>query len=243
MARLDCNDTTNQNLLSPQSRGECRRYILITLIIILLINALSLKANDKASSATHDNPTRLKSFKMALKNNILSDLLLIPNIGAEFYFGKNISVGADYIYAWWSNKSAHRYWRINGFDVNARFWFGTSERQKPLTGHHIGIHAGMVTFDFELGGKGYMGGKPGHSSFCRPWWVVGAEYGYSLPMSRHLNIDFNIGVGCAGGKLSKYEPTAKGYTVKSNRQCIRLIPTKTEIALVWLLDYNFKKKN
>ena len=55
-----------------------------------------------------------KPFYMDVRTNMLFDILAVPNIGAEFYVGKNISVFANWMYSWWDCDSHHRYWRIYG---------------------------------------------------------------------------------------------------------------------------------
>ncbi|MDE5813998.1 MAG: DUF3575 domain-containing protein, partial [Muribaculaceae bacterium] len=101
-----------------------------------------------------------RPFYMAMKTNMLYDALLLPNIGAEFYVGKNISLTADWMYGWWDHDRTHYYWRAYGGNVGARWWFGKAAHEKPLTGHHLGLFAGAVTYDFELGKGGIMGGVP-----------------------------------------------------------------------------------
>ncbi|MDE7443436.1 MAG: DUF3575 domain-containing protein, partial [Muribaculaceae bacterium] len=55
-----------------------------------------------------------KPFYMDLRTNMLYDIAAVPNIGAEFYVGKNISVYGNWMYGWWDNDARHRYWRIYG---------------------------------------------------------------------------------------------------------------------------------
>ncbi|MDE6298257.1 MAG: DUF3575 domain-containing protein [Muribaculaceae bacterium] len=185
-----------------------------------------------------------RPFYMDLKTNLLYDALLLPNIGAEFYLGKNLSLGANWMYGWWDKNSIHRYWRAYGGDLNLRWWFGSRAHEKPLTGHHLGIFGGVVTYDFEFGGKGYMGGKPGENLWHRCNLITGLEYGYSLPVARRLNIDFTLGVGYIGGKMVKYIPKNGGYLWQSTHNFRWIGPTKAEISLVWLIgcdNYNRKK--
>ncbi|MDE6578258.1 MAG: DUF3575 domain-containing protein, partial [Muribaculaceae bacterium] len=136
-----------------------------------------------------------KPFYMDIKTNLLYDALLLPNIGVDFYVGKNLSVGANWVYGWWDKDSTHRYWRAYGGDLNFRWWFGRRAYEKPLTGHHLGVFAGVVTYDFEFGGKGYMGGLPDENLWHRCNFISGVEYGYSLPVTRRLNIDFSLAIG------------------------------------------------
>lgn len=188
---------------------------------------------------------RCRPFYMALKTNMLFDALALPNISAEFYLGKNLSISGNWMYGWWDNDRRHDYWRAYGGDITLRYWFGKASRLKPLTGHHIGIYGGVVTYDFELGGKGYMGGRPGHSLWDRCMHVAGVEYGYSLPVARRLNIDFTIGIGYMGGLEEKYEPAGDKYEWISTNRRTWIGPTKAEISLVWLIgcsNYNIGKR-
>ncbi|MDE6006971.1 MAG: DUF3575 domain-containing protein [Muribaculaceae bacterium] len=178
-----------------------------------------------------------KPFYMALKTNMLFDAALIPSIGAEFYLGKNISVVANWAYGWWDKNSSHLWWRYYGGDIAARWWFGKAAHEKPLTGHHIGIYGGVFTYDFELGGDGYMGGRPGHWLWDRFLTNAGIEYGYSLPVAKRLNIDFTIGLGYIGGKYIKYYPQGSHYIEESIHKVRWFGPTKAEISLVWLIGH------
>ncbi len=176
-----------------------------------------------------------RPFYMGLKTNLLSDALLLPNIGAEFYLGKNWSVVANWTYGWWDKNKTHWYWRAYGGDLAVRKWFGKAANAKPLTGHHLGIYAGVSTFDFEVGGVGYMGGKPGHNLWDRCMFTAGVEYGYSLPIAHRLNLDFTLGVGYYGGKIVKYQPKGDKYVWESTKKFNSVLPTKLEVSLVWLI--------
>ncbi|MDE6264717.1 MAG: DUF3575 domain-containing protein [Paramuribaculum sp.] len=179
-----------------------------------------------------------KPFYMSLSTNMLYDALALPNIGAEFYLGKNWSIAGNWIYGWWDNDNSHRYWRAYGGDIAVRKWFGRAAEEKPLTGHHLGIYAGAITYDFEMGGTGYMGGLPGRTLWDRCNFMGGIEYGYSLPVSKHINIDFTIGLGYLGGKYIKYVPDHDFYVWKATKNLRWFGPTKVEVSLVWLLGHD-----
>lgn len=150
--------------------------------------------------------TERKPLYMSLSTNMLYDALLVPNIGAEFYLGRNWSIAADWMYGWWDTDKRHRYWRLYGGEIAVRRWFGTAAARKPLTGHHAGLYAQAITYDFEFGGKGQMAGEPGGSLWDKCNFGVGLEYGYSMPLNTRLNIDFTIGVGYYGGTYYEYRP-------------------------------------
>lgn len=177
----------------------------------------------------------LKPFYMDLRTNMLFDALAVPNIGVEFYAGKNYSVVANWMYGWWDTDRTHKYWRIYGGDLAVRKWFGRKAAEKPLQGHHIGVYAGVVTYDFEWGGTGYMGGLPGRPLWARCSYYGGIEYGYSKPIARRLNIDFTIGLGYLGGEYQVYDPEGSCYVWRETRMRHYFGPTKAEISLVWLL--------
>ena len=59
-----------------------------------------------------------RCFYMDIRTDMLYDAALVPNLGVDFYLGRNISVGGNWQYAWWSKDSRHRYWRLYGGDIN-----------------------------------------------------------------------------------------------------------------------------
>lgn len=178
-----------------------------------------------------------KLHYVALRMNMLYDALLMPNIGCEMYLGKSWSVAANWLYGWWKTDRRHWYWRAYGGDIAVRKWLGKAAEEKPLTGHHIGIYAQIFTYDFEMGSRGYMGGKPGGTIWNKMNLAMGAEYGYSLPIARKLNIDFSLGMGYWGGIYHEYKPRNHYYVWQATKERRWIGPTKLEVSLVWLLGH------
>ena len=175
-------------------------------------------------------------FYAALKTNMLYDALLIPNMSADIYMGKNLSLSFGWMYAWWNKDSAYRYWRTYGGDLEVRYWFGRKAKNKPLTGHHIGLYGQLVTYDLELGGRGYLGDRWSYGG--------GLSYGYSMPVSKRLNIDFSLGIGYIGGEYKEYLPENDCYVWQITKQRNWIGLTKAEVSLVWLLgcrNFNIMK--
>ena len=170
-----------------------------------------------------------RPFYMSLHTNMLYDLALVPNGGVEFYLGRGWSVAGNWMYAWWKSDRKHNYWRIYGGDLAVRKYFGRLAKEKPLTGHHAGVYGGIVTYDFELGGRGYLGDR---------WsWHAGVEYGYALPIARRLNLDFSLGLGYLGGEYKEYLPIDDCYVWQATKRRRWFGPTKAGIALVWLIGH------
>lgn len=180
---------------------------------------------------------KCKPFYMSIKTNMLYDLAMVPNIGAEFYLGKNFSIAANWHYSWWKKDKTAWYWRTYGGDASVRYWLGKESRIKPLTGHHLGVYGQMITYDFEVGNKGVLADK---------WsWAVGVEYGYSLPITQRLNIDFTLGFGYHWGLFDEYLPIDGHYVWQATKRRRYVGPTKLEISLEWLIgcgNYNKDKK-
>ena len=176
----------------------------------------------------------LKPFYMAAKTNMLYDLAIVPNVGLEFYLGKNFSVAGNWMYSWWNSDKKAWYWRTYGGDLAVRYWFGKAAKEKPLTGHHVGLYGQIVTYDFEVGGRGYLGDRWSYGG--------GVEYGYSLPIAKRLNIDFNLGVGYLGGEYKEYLPIDGHYVWQVTKHRHWFGPTKAEISLSWLLGRGNENK-
>lgn len=224
---------------SPQKRPHMKSFA--TPAPVLDVNLQT--APPGTSIRNQSRPKAVRPFYMALKTNTLYDALAVPNIGAEFYLGRNISVVGNWMYGWWHSDRLARYWRIYGGDIALRWWFGTAARKKPLTGHHLGVYGSLLTYDFEWGGTGYMGGIPHGTLWDKCNHFGGIEYGYSLPVARRLNIDFNIGIGYQGGVYQIYDPVDGCYVYRETRRRNYWGPTKAEISLVWLIGRgNYNKK-
>lgn len=221
------------------------------LFLIILLTALakpsfafysiSASNDDKTEMRASYTPSTQKSSRdihYAIKSNTLYDLLLIPNVGMEVGFQEHWSINVNWMYAWWSKRKKDFYWRTYGGDIELRYWFNhlLKKSSKSLqkratnfcTGHHIGLYAQALTYDFELGGRGYQSDK---------WnYAIGFSYGYSHPISKKLNLDFSIGIGYLGGKYKEYLPIDQCYVWQNTKQRHWVGPTKVEISLVWLLN-------
>lgn len=161
-----------------------------------------------------------KPFYMNLKTNLLYDAATVPNLGVEFYLGKNWSLSVMAGFAWWNFKKSHMWIRDHGVEIEARKWFGALAEQKPLQGHHIGPYVMAQTYDFQLAGKlpkldidDPLKGFGYQSKFSAG---AGVSYGYSLPIGKRLNLDFEVGLGFLIGKGYEYKTNTHGYTLDQN---------------------------
>lgn len=208
------------------------RYLLSLLLFLIIPHVFSVDAQEPTKH--QEERTQYYSIRM----NMLYGLAAIPSFGAEYYFGKNWSIAGQWHYAKWNSTRKNTFWQTYGGDLEIRYWVGSRAHEKPLTGHHLGLYGQMITYDFEWrGNKGYQA----------PDWNYGGglAYGYSAPISTHLNIDFTLGVGYLGGDYMEYLPIDGHYVWQVSKKRKWFGPTKAEISLVWLLgkgNINQKKQ-
>lgn len=170
-----------------------------------------------------------KPLYMLIKTSLLHDALLIPHVGAEIAIGCKWSVGAQWWHSWWWSDRTHWYHRTYGGDLELRYWPDVARGKKPFTGHHFGLYGGILTYDFEWGARGYLADR---------WsFFGGLSYGYSLPISRRMNLDFTIGLGYLGGIYKEYLPKDDCYVWQATKNRQWIGPTKAEVSLVWLIGH------
>jgi hypothetical protein len=192
-------------------------------------------------SAAHSSLFTLHSSfscpRLALRTNLLYDLALVPNIGVEWLANDRWSVALNVMYIWARNDMRHRYWRVFSTDVEARYWL----RPQPCdvrTGHHFGLYAAFYRYDFEFGGRGWMGDAN---------YGGGLSYGYAVRLfpkwRERFTLDMSIGLGYLGGTHKEYIPDAGCYVWQRTMRHHLFIPTKAEATLVWYPRWSlFNKK-
>lgn len=166
-----------------------------------------------------------------LSTNMLYDAALVPNVGMEYAFGRHWSAKVNAMYAWWSNDSRHRYWRVAGATVEMRRWFGTNVDAFELRGHHMGAYMGAYRYDFELGDTGNM------ADFN---YGIGVSYGYSMPIGRKLSLDLGVSVGYIGGNYTKYDYEYECYMWIADMRRNYFGVTRAEASLVWHIELGRK---
>ena len=198
----------------------------------------STTADGVADSSLFTLHSSLKNScpRLALRTNLLYDLVLVPNVGAEWFASDHWSVAANVMFMWLKNDTRHRYWRILSTDVEGRYWL-KPQTCDVRTGHHFGLYAGFYRYDFEFGGRGYMGDAN---------YGGGISYGYALRLfpswKERFTLDMSIGLGYLGGNHKEYIPDAGCYVWQRTMSHHFFIPTKAEISLVWYPRSSFFNK-
>ena len=200
-----------------------------------MISGLAIVLLLLVSSATYAQDirnTRVETTEhvIAFRTNVLYDAFVVPNLGMEVYLGANFTLGFDWFGNWIFVDRLHLTWQGYGGYLTARYYFGQRASTHRFMGHHVGLYGSILTYDVELGGKGYQAAKPGFGG--------GVEYGYSLPIAEHWCFDFTVGVGYQGGEYKTYQPTNDGtghYEWLATYRRNWIGPTKVEVSVKWLI--------
>ena len=163
---------------------------------------------------------------LALKNNLLYDLALAPNIEIEIPVGKRWSVNMEYKSPWWSNSSKEICYQLISGGIESRYWLGNRELHNRLNGHFFGLYIEGGIYDFQFKGDGYQG---------KYYGAAGFTYGYSTLLSQHLALEFSLGIGYLTTEYQKYTPYEGSLVWMSSGNYTFIGPTKAKISLVWLI--------
>lgn len=167
---------------------------------------------------------------VALKTNMLSDVLLTPDIGVEFGLAPKWSLEANFHgVAWNYGENRFRHWQAI---PEARLWLC-----QKFHGHFFGLHGivgqynlGNIGSDFpllnlkDLAKKRYEG------------WMAGAgiSYGYDWLLSRHWNLEAMIGIGWIHTWSDVYPCAKCGNKIDDNLQRDYFGPTRLALNIEYL---------
>lgn len=171
--------------------------------------------------------------KVGIKTNLLTDVTLNPNIGLEFGLAKHWTAEIDYeINAWNIKEHKLKHYVVS---PEIRWWF--CERWQ---GSFWALHL--------LGGQYNVGNIPGAFDFLgqqlsklkdhryEGWYLgAGIGYGYAWALSKHWNLEFEIGAGYAYMKYDEYPACVKcGTATEKNATHNYFGLTKLALSLEYL---------
>ena len=185
----------------------------------------SMAYEDEVVVSEAEGPVESKTV-LAVKNNLLYDLALAPNLEVEIPVGKRWSLNAEYKCPWWLNSKHDFCYQLLSGGVEGRCWLGNRQKRNRLTGHFIGLYAEGGIYDFQLQGDGYQG---------KYYGAAGVTYGYARQLALHFSLEFSLGIGYLTTEYKKYTPY-EGNIIWTNSGRYNFIgPTKAKISLVWLI--------
>ena len=184
--------------------------------------------------------------KLAVKNNLLYDMVQTPNIGFEAAVAKRWTVGINVGYnPWWHHANSNNIfpfgkgyarakddriqWRHLLVAPEARYWLCS-----PFAGHFVGGRAfyshfnmGNVKFPFGL--------YPSLKGIRRQGDAIalGAFYGYSWPLSTRWSLEAEAGIDVGYAWFKNYNCAHCGAYI--NKQSKPFVAPKIGINAVYLI--------
>lgn len=171
--------------------------------------------------------------EVAVKTNIVGDALLNPNVGVEIGLAPKWTLDVGGQFNLW-NMSHDRRWKHWLVQPEARYWF--CDR---FAGHFVGAHLlggqyniGGLDIDMKMLGTDFRKLK---DSRYQGWFGgLGIAYGYAWALSRHLNIEAEIGIGWTYTRHDRYPCAVCGTKIESDKDHNYFGPTKAAISVVYI---------
>lgn len=168
---------------------------------------------------------------VAVKSNLLYDAAANVNLGVEVGLAPRWSFDLSGDYNKWTIDN-HK-WKHWFAQPEIRYWFCNH-----FVKHFIGLHA--IGGEFNIGhirnNINFLGSDFSKLTDHRyQGWGIGGgiAYGYALPMSRHWNMEFEVGFGYVYLNFDKFECKDCGKKVGSGDHNY-IGPTKAAVNLVYV---------
>ncbi len=156
-----------------------------------------------------EDPEWAKRTIFALKTNVLYDAVTAFNYSVEVPIGNRFSIAWQHYFPWWHTKKELKYC-LQYLTLGGEFRWWVPPRPRPesenrmirdvLTGHFIGLYGFWGKTDIQVLRTIGM-------YQCANVFSVGLTYGYSLPITRHWNMEFSISAGYAQIPYQHYIPS------------------------------------
>lgn len=175
----------------------------------------------------------VKGQDVAIKTNLLSDGFYNPSLGLEIGVAPRWSIDLYGQCNFW-NLSHNRKWKHWIIQPEGRYWFCQN-----MDGHFIGAHIiagsyniGEISMPFSFLGTNFRNLKDNR---YQGWMTgLGASYGYSWPLSKHFNIEAELGIGYIFSKYDIYECSECGRKIESGKNHNYVGLTKAAINVVYV---------
>ena len=170
--------------------------------------------------------TTISAQKFAQKSNLLYLMTTTPNVGLEFYLGRQwtLDITTGYNPWRWSDNASLKHWMVQ---PGLRFW-----PCRAFEGHFFEAHAlysqynvGNLPFFSSMEDRKYKGNMYGG----------GVAYGYHLPLKGRWAMEFTVGVGFLYMDYEKYTcRDCKESEGMYNRNYIG--PTRLGVSIIYLIN-------
>ena len=169
----------------------------------------------------------------AVKTNLGADALLNVNLGAEFGLAPKWTLDLTGEFNGW--KMSHdRRWKHWYVMPEARYWFCQKFGESFIGFHTMGGQYNIGGFDGQPNFLGTDARKLKDSRY-QGWYVgAGVSYGYAWMLSRHWNLEAELGIGYSYTRFDRYPCAECGTKLESNRSHNYWGITKAAINIVYV---------
>lgn len=171
--------------------------------------------------------TTISAQMVAVNTDVAMDALQAPSLGAEIVMGKKSTLNFNGLYA---NKLMGKDIRIAAFQPEWRVYISG----RPMFHHYVGAMGILATYKMnKVAGKVYDGDAGG----------FGLSYGYVLPITQRLLVDFHTSLGLVfyhqkeyyeGENYDNHVVNKDGFPY-ANAHGSLLMPMRIGVALTYII--------
>lgn len=179
-------------------------------------------------------PVGASAQRVGVKTNLLIDATASPNLGIEVGLARKLTLDVSGNVNLWSTKDKPQ-WKHWVVQPEFRYW--TCQR---FAGHFFGLHglAGQFSFARIPNNLKFLGTDYSVLTNERhEGWAFGGGlgYGYALPLSKHWNLEMEIGAGAIYSISNGYNCDG-GCPIEGAQDVRKLRPaiTKAAFSIVYL---------
>lgn len=171
---------------------------------------------------------------LAVNTNLLYDVAITPNISIEVPVKDKLSFSLMGLTSWWLKKDDSWCYQFQYAELEGKRWLGDRSGRDVMTGHALGLYAGIGYYDMESHSQGYQGEVNINAG-------VSYHYAKAFGNADRWRFQFGFGLGVTRLNYSYYEGRQNNkYLVwQYDGKKIMVLPTKLELTLGYLIH---KKK-
>lgn len=170
---------------------------------------------------------------LAVKTNLLYDLLTMFNINVELPLGNNLSLVGGYIGSWCRDYNNQFSLQIVAGQMEIKYWF-SPKAANSMHGFNVGLYGSCGKYDIQLFTKNGHQGKFSN---------LGLTFAYVQKLSQSFRLAYSIGLGyqrCDDKLYYQYHDTELGkikvrkYPWRTDSK-IQIVPLNVGVTVSWLL--------
>ena len=175
---------------------------------------------------------KLNAQGWGLKTNVLYDLTATINVGAEFALAPKWSLDlSGNLNPWTIDGKKIKHWLVQ---PEVRYWFCDRFQGHFLGAHLLGglYNVGYIDTDIKIFGSDFSKLKnhryQGYAVGC------GIAYGYAWSLSRHFNLELEVGIGYVNTEYDKFECGGCGRKIINDSPYHYFGPTKAALNFMYV---------